>query len=610
MKSGDTLAGKYRIARQLGEGGEGSVFLAMHLQTELFWAIKEIHSFEGCDETACHELQMMKSLKNRHLPQIIDVIVQGDSFFLVMEHVRGINMEKKIRSAGTIGWKEAEDAAMQVTEALCYLSDRKQPVFHLDIKPSNLIVRPDGLIVLVDFGAAWDRRGRKGGKGTDGYAAPEQYPSHSESPDARSDIYGLGATLYRMITGQRYDPAEAARCLEKASCPAAFSEILLRCLARDPGERFQSAGELWRALSDMRKHRRKKTGRRRILGALAIVLPASAFCLQTVPGELDLSKDENWNYDRILEQTSVCDREESDELYRRAVFLDPGNSRAYLNYLEDAGLDGVFSEEEDLFLRDLLHTIPLNSDQTYEELLQADPDAYGRTALEIGLAYWYTSSREDAKRIAKGWFDKAADAAEELKNGGVRADYADEAERVKSEEGNADMNPDRAQVEGGNTGMDPDTPQSEKGKAEDAPEKRGEWVETAQLYLRLASSAEKVRAAEGVRKTEYVWDYWNDLEELGELLSGRNNAADQITCLNFCLEALSSIPFLAKDLQEAGIDPARQETFIRSMRIYAQEIRPEKRQEKTAEQILGQITEAESLAVQAADNLMRDENSK
>ena len=147
MREGEILAGKYRLVRQLGKGGEGSVYLAIHLQTEMFWAIKEIRLQQGADrEDCCHELQMMKSLKMRHLPQIIDVLRTSDSVCLVMEHVRGVSLEDRIRGGKALSYEEVRDTAEQVAETLCYLESREKPVCHLDIKPSNLIRRPDGLI--------------------------------------------------------------------------------------------------------------------------------------------------------------------------------------------------------------------------------------------------------------------------------------------------------------------------------------------------------------------------------------------------------------------------------------------------------------------------------
>ena len=167
LREGDILQGKYRILRKLGQGAEGSVHLALHIQTEQFWAVKEIRGVSS--GRRLHELQMMKSLKNSHLPGIIDVLEEDGSTFLVMEYIRGMPLDKPLLRGGTVSAQQAQDILLQTAEALIYLEGRKPPVFHLDIKPANLIRRQDGRIMLVDFGSAG--KGCAGRRtGTDGYA--------------------------------------------------------------------------------------------------------------------------------------------------------------------------------------------------------------------------------------------------------------------------------------------------------------------------------------------------------------------------------------------------------------------------------------------------------
>ena len=120
MREGEVLAGKYKLLRQLGEGAEGSVYLAIHMQTEMFWAIKEIRVSENTEDACfCHELQMMKRLKMHHLAQVIDVLQEKDRVFLVMEHVRGVSLDKRIRNRQVLSAREVQDVAEPVTEALC-----------------------------------------------------------------------------------------------------------------------------------------------------------------------------------------------------------------------------------------------------------------------------------------------------------------------------------------------------------------------------------------------------------------------------------------------------------------------------------------------------------
>ena len=347
IDTGEVLAVKYRLTRRLGKGGEGSVYLAVHLQTEMFWAIKEIPwKEEETDGAVCHELQMMKQLKNRHLPQIIDVLRQGESVFLVMEHVRGIPMDRRLKRDQVLSFREVRDVAEQVTETLCYLESRPRPVCHLDIKPSNLILQPDGLIRLVDFGSAWKEKEQRKRTGTDGYAAPEQYREDSPEPDVRTDIYGLGATLYRMVTGRIW--SEASREEGIPDCPAEWSGLMLKCLREDPDQRYQSAALLRDAMGRLRKKEKRERGRRQFLAALAMAFPSAALCISILPSTIDLSADESWNYEKLISEAAVVSAEESYSFYRRAVFLEPDRSDAYLHFLSDAQMDGDLSEEEEI----------------------------------------------------------------------------------------------------------------------------------------------------------------------------------------------------------------------------------------------------------------------
>jgi serine/threonine-protein kinase len=300
---------RYRMIEKLGEGSEGSVFLALYLPTDEFRAVKRIRA--GSMAASCREPEMMKHLRNEHLPRIIDVLYQEPYIYLVMEHVRGMSLDRMLRSGGCVSEAQALEAGLQIADALCYLETRDPPVCHLDIKPSNLIRRPDGLIKLVDFGSAWKEKAQVRGTGTDGYAAPEQYPQSGHFPDARSDIYGLGATLYRMSAGKKWSAKMRLSCVP--NCSKEMSDLIRKCLEEDPQERFQSAFSLKNALNAMRRRERLEKGRFRILASLAMAFPACALCLQILPSMFDLSADEAWDYGKLIREAGGVSVEESRE---------------------------------------------------------------------------------------------------------------------------------------------------------------------------------------------------------------------------------------------------------------------------------------------------------
>lgn len=556
MQVGEVLAGKYRILKRLGEGGEGSVYLAVHMQTEMLWAVKEIRvRREPGDAAPCHELQMMKRLKNRHLPQIIDVISRDGNTCLVMEYVRGIPMNYRLKKDRTLSFKEVQGIAEQVTDALCYLESRQSPVCHLDIKPSNLIRRPDGLIKLVDFGSAWKEREPVRHMGTDGYAAPEQYLEGGAEPDVRTDIYALGATMYRMISGKLWSPA--MRGSSVPNCPAPVSDLILRCLKDDPAERFQSAALLRVQLRYLRRREKRQRGRKQVLGALAMAFPAAALCLNILPSVIDISSDESWNYGKLISEAGVVSEEEGQEYYSRAVFLNPERSEAYLRYLSGAQTDGILSEGEERFLRDTLHTVRPGGDQTYEELLSQNLPAYIETALNIGLAYWYSCRREDNRRIALGWFEKAVGAGD----GYGERDTASEADKDR---------------------------------------------ELAELYLRMGKAMEKFSSGSTEDSALNAADYW---ENVGVILkSGERSIKreNRLTWLRFCREALCAIPFISGDLSRAGVGKDEQTRRIGDLETMAQELSKLPSGSRIEEEIIDDIRKAALAAREAADHEQPD----
>lgn len=122
-----------------------------------------------------------------------------------MEYIEGRNLEKYIREKGAVRQEQAVKIACELAEVLIYLHESKLPVVYLDMKPANIILDDKGMLHLVDFGTAclrYQEKEKTGCAGTCGYAAPEQLTvSGRGKADERSDIYGLGATLFHMLTG-------------------------------------------------------------------------------------------------------------------------------------------------------------------------------------------------------------------------------------------------------------------------------------------------------------------------------------------------------------------------------------------------------------------------
>ncbi len=507
MQTQEIFDERYRIIQRLGAGSEGEVFLALYVPTEEFRAVKKIRT--GENESFCRELEMMKGLRGDHLPRVIDVLFREDCTYLVMEHIRGISMDQILAGGKNVTQAQTLEAALQLTDALCYLEQRDPPVCHLDIKPSNLIRRPDGTIVLVDFGAAWKEKTCRPGKGTDGYAAPEQYDPGGVT-DVRTDLYGLGAVLYRMLSGKTW--SKTLYGSRVPNCSEEFGRIVSRCLEPGRDRRYGSASELRRDLALLRRRENFRHIRIRILGALAIAFPAAAFGTSVLPASMNLSARLEWDYESLLKEAQICGEEEARSCYRRAIFLDPGRSDAYLHFLEDAGSDGQLTAEEDVFLRELLHMVVLGTDRTCEEVLAEDIREYGQTALKIALLYWYCSEGEDGRRIASGWFSRAAGAGEGLS-------FREQSSCL--------------------------------------------WYRTACLYRDMASARKLVQSrAGGAADPETIRRYW-DLQT--ELALATQNLESPRMRLEWVRDTLTDLSFLSADLERAGISISEQRQRVREL---------------------------------------------
>lgn len=536
---GFVLADKYRVLKPLGKGGEGSVWLSLHLQTEQLWAVKEIRKKK--DGQGFRELNMMKKLHHPSLPKVVDVCEDEDFVYLIMEYVRGCTLEELLQRQKRFSTEQVLEVGSQIGHALCYLHGRTVPVFHLDIKPANIIWRRDGRLMLVDFGAAWKQLPEEAGfgemedsgeensefprRGTDGFAAPEQYDP-KRCVDGRSDIYGLGATLYCLISGVRY-----SRTLFKSripGCPDCLAAIIKNCIQEEPSLRYQNSRLLCRAITKCRKQNKNEKQRYRFWMALLLAVLAVGLAVHEIPREFAAGAKTEWNYEQLLSEAACAGGEERREYYERALFVCPERKEAYLQYLRQAEADGCFSRQEEEVIRTWLHTIPLGQRETYEELLEGRPEHYGELASNLGMIYWYDYEGEDGKQIAAGWFEKAVAAGRQM--------------REKSDSGRH-QGSDRASDWANDFEGAPEVSKESKEKPD--------WLMRAELYAHMGSYYGRLGNEDENGEVESsVQKYWNDLRQLLEL--DFSEYENPVTVLRFCEEAMNQIVFQTEEIHRAG----------------------------------------------------------
>ncbi len=271
LAPGIVLQGQYRILKVLGIGGMGAVYLAEDQQ--LFgkqWAIKElIDSFTNPQERAAawqqfeQEARILVSLDHPNLPKIVRYFSEQGRLYLVMEYIDGRTLEEILeQTPGFLSEAQVVDWARQICDVLDYLHSRVPPVIFRDLKPSNIMLGRDNRIRLIDFGIArlFDPRKQTDTlkMGTHGYAPPEQYAGLGRT-DGRSDLYGLGATMYHLLTNQvpvdsvqRILPQPTQLVPPRGLNPSLTSgveQVILTAMNEHPDQRYQSASQLKAALS-------------------------------------------------------------------------------------------------------------------------------------------------------------------------------------------------------------------------------------------------------------------------------------------------------------------------------------------------------------------------
>ncbi|MBN1813657.1 MAG: SUMF1/EgtB/PvdO family nonheme iron enzyme [Anaerolineae bacterium] len=278
LNPGDTLlSGHYRILRLLGRGGFGFVYLAQDALLHEEVAIKELIPALVGDEAMLKrflaEAKATMRLTHKHIVRTHNVFSEGGNYYIVMEYMPGGSLEERLRKDGSLPVDEALRIATEVCDGLSCAHE--EGVVHCDLKPGNILLTADGTAKVADFGIAhvsesvltrtW-RTPAGFVAGTLPYMSPEQADGVRDDP--RIDIYALGAVLYRALTGQTYlgfdqretPGAQADNVLrirnEKPAAPGTHNrrvpgwldDVVLKALAKDPDERYSSAGELQAAL--------------------------------------------------------------------------------------------------------------------------------------------------------------------------------------------------------------------------------------------------------------------------------------------------------------------------------------------------------------------------
>ncbi|HXJ92509.1 MAG TPA: protein kinase [Terriglobia bacterium] len=269
--------GDYEILGVLGAGGMGKVFKVRNVISDRIEAMKILlPDLAGQKELAdrfLREIKLLASLNHPNIASLRTALTLGNQLVMIMEFVEGTTLAARVEQ-GPIPPADAVDYIDQVLVALSYA--HRQHVIHRDIKPANMMLTPQGLVKLMDFGIA--RSGQDRGTTMTGttlgslyYMSPEQVKG--EGVDARSDLYSVAVSLYELVTGRKPFQADSNYSLMSAhlqqaptppielqpSLPFTLNEVILMGLAKDPAQRFQSADAFRNALKNVAEGLRKRS---------------------------------------------------------------------------------------------------------------------------------------------------------------------------------------------------------------------------------------------------------------------------------------------------------------------------------------------------------------
>lgn len=271
------IVGKYKMLGHLGTGGMSNVYLAEHLLMHRRVAIKVLPKARGADKESSYlerfhrEAQAIASLDHVNIVRAYDIDNEGDTHYLVMEYIDGLDLNIIVRDSGPLNYVTAARYIRQAARGLHYA--HSVGLIHRDVKPANLLVDAGGVVKILDLGlarfvaeqeqtsltVAYDENVL----GTADYLAPEQAVD-SHGVDARADIYGLGCSLYFLLTGhppftegtltqrlmahQKDPPPSIYK--DRPDAPPGLVDICMRMMAKKPAHRYRDCQEVVRVLGD------------------------------------------------------------------------------------------------------------------------------------------------------------------------------------------------------------------------------------------------------------------------------------------------------------------------------------------------------------------------
>lgn len=432
LEIGSVIDGKYKILSEIGRGGMSVVYMAINEKANKTWAIKEVRrdgllNYEIVRQGLLVETDMLKKLHHPHLVGLADVIEEQDTFLIVMDYIEGVPLSVTLNNSGAQPVELVIDWGKQLCDLLGYLHTQDPPIIYRDMKPANIMLKPDGNLTLIDFGTAREFKQKNVADttclGSYGYAAPEQFGGMGQT-DGRTDIYGLGATLYHLASG--VDPSQEPyeiKPLQEANPSLAgyivigLDRIIQKCTKRDPNDRYQSWAEVLYDLEQLGKvdpdvKRKDKKHMRLFAAALAASV---VFGIAGLSFSLSATGKATDDYAIAINNAQKeTDYNEKINIYRSAIQVPEmaGRPDAYLELIELFKSDYQFSENE----KNIIFALVQNN----RDALLKDTSNYVDVSFELGKLFWYyydyggiEDNRITRMKSAVEWFNDVITFADE-----------------------------------------------------------------------------------------------------------------------------------------------------------------------------------------------------
>ena len=400
VRIGSNIDNKYEVLKEIGRGGMSIVYLAMDKRLNKQWAIKEISKISNdrnnqvIVQSLLVEANLMKRLDHPALPRIVDIIDNGSTIYVVMDYIEGESLDKILISGGAQPQENVIKWAKQLCDVLKYLHSQTPPIIYRDMKPANVMLKPEGGLKVIDFGIAREYKeyniNDTVSLGTRGYAAPEQFGGMGQT-DARTDIYCLGVTLYHLVTGQ--NPSEPPYELYpirqwNPALSSGLEAIINKCTQLNPDDRYQSCDELMYALEhyeEMDDNYRKKQ-RTKLRGFTLCAITTLIMFVSGIVFNFLAALENDRNYEHKINISTSTDYDQRIHSYKEAIELFPYRFEAYNRLLQAYNDNNLFGDRES---RDFIEYYNAAFNEQNENEYDISDEGYADMNYTAGITYFY-----------------------------------------------------------------------------------------------------------------------------------------------------------------------------------------------------------------------------